>query len=71
MGIGEQIVGLKGPRRFDSEQVEVKPEPAAMHVIGAQVDDDHDDIRSIRGLLAIRQQPLVVDWMKPQAPVVL
>src|SRR5262249_35820665 len=71
VSVRDQIVGLKGPRGLDSQVVEVKLKPATMDMMGAQVDDHHEDIRSVGGLLAVGQNPLFREGMEPQPPVVL
>ena len=42
-----------------------------MHMVGTQIDHDKNDVRPIRGPLAVTEQLVVCDLMKVETPVTL
>src|SRR5579875_1700655 len=69
--LGDQIVHLIFLMRFQLKIVQRKIKPAGLPVMGIEVDDDHDDVRTILAHFAVGNDLIVVHGMKPESDVAL
>jgi hypothetical protein len=65
----EQVVRLEWLASINAEFIELQIDPAGLRVVRIGVHDRHDDVGLVLGDLAVGNELLVINRMKPQAAI--